>query len=128
MNCLPLNIHFEFDNLFNENKFATKRADFLLVPISLHLALEPPTEWIISTLPQRTHYTQLLLTVCIPISIDIPDLVFPLVSSHTHLSLHSSISRLHLRNMMNGTTLSFSLRLHLFWKLRVLCSDWVCNY
>jgi hypothetical protein len=52
-----------------------QRADFLLVRISLHLHPFPtshpivirappmPTEWIISTLPQWTHYTQLLLAI-----------------------------------------------------------------
>ena len=64
-------IHFKFDNLFNENKFAAKNWFLsILTPSSFHFQLlsfsSNPTKWIISTLPQRTHYTQLL---CISISL-----------------------------------------------------------
>lgn len=110
-----------------------------LFPFLFILCSSPPmpTEWIISTLPQRTHYTQLLLTVCIPISIDIPDLVFPLVSStsslensHSHFSFHSICyicgiwwmeRHYHFRwDSIYSENSKFEISL--------LCSDWVCNY
>lgn len=151
MNCLPLNIHFEFDNLFNENKFATKSwfpscshfSSFSsLSHTTSHSDSSPPmpTEWIISTLPQRTHYTQLLLAICIPISLYRYSLdpMLPLVFYFIHKFCLSTRIYLILSyfqhakmgfgflNMMNGTTLSFSLRLHLFSKLEVCKISLLC--